>query len=159
MPKEDRYTIIRDTQEKKDFWEFSPSKLCAGTISEHMATGDYTIKGLEKYLTIERKGRVAEWAQNINEKRFTKELERMQDFPLAFVVLEFNMSDIMNFPYSSDIPQYLWPKIQITPFLILKKTMEFQCEYPEIRFIFAGGHGKAVAGSIFKRAIEKYAKK
>lgn len=158
MSKVDRYTVIRDTQEKKNFWEFSPSKLCAGTISEHLPTGDYTIQGLDKYLCIERKGRVAEWAQNVLESRFIDELERMKIFPFAFVILEFNISDIMNYPYSSDIPTYLWPKIKMTPSLLLKKTIEFQCEYQDINFVFAGDHGKTVAGSIFKRVIEKHGK-
>jgi hypothetical protein len=152
----DKYTIIRDTQEKKNFWEFAPSKLCAGTIDQHLVTGDYTIQGLEQYLCIERKGRVAEWAQNIIEKRFVNELERMRIFPFAFVILEFELKDIMNYPYSSDIPPKLWPRIKITPHLLLKKTIEFQCEYPQISFIFAGEHGKTVAGSIFKRVIEKH---
>lgn len=155
----DKYLVIRDTQEKKDYWEFSPSKLCAGTISKHLETGDYTIETMEHLICIERKGRIAEWAQNIIEERFVNELERMRKFPFAFVILEFDMKDLMNYPYSSDIPPKLWPRIKISPYLLLKKTIEFQCEYPEINFVFSGAYGKDIAGSIFKRAIEKYAKK
>lgn len=154
MADEFRYLVIRDNQEKKNYWDFKPGKRCAGTISKHLATGDYTLETFEKVLCIERKGKVAEWAQNVISKRFVRELERMTLFPFAFVILEFDLKDIMNFPYSSDIPPKLWPRMRMTPSIILKKTIELQVAFPQVNFIFAGEYGKTVVSSIFKRIIE-----
>ena len=58
----------------------------------------------EDILSIERKGSISEFARNITEKRFERELERMVDYKYRYVILEFNLRDIMDYPNGSGIP-------------------------------------------------------
>lgn len=148
-----KFLVIRDTREKKG-WTFGSSDVCYGTKLEALKTGDYSISGLENVFTIERKGSILEFAQNILEKRFEDELDRMDGFPYAYLVLEFTMDDIMNFPNGLKLPPRLKRKICITSSFILKKLMEIMVNH-KVKVILCGRHGSNVATSIFKRMIER----
>src|SRR5688572_26018625 len=110
-----KYLVLRDTREQ-DGWEFSPTDNCLGTEETKLPTGDYTIKGYEKLLTIERKGSIAEFAKNIVQGRFDAELVRMESFAFPFMVLEFSMKDIERFPVGSGIPEEVWKKMRVSRF-------------------------------------------
>jgi ERCC4-type nuclease len=150
----DKYQVIRDSQEKANYWTFSCSKSCEGTEVKRLKTGDYTLVGLENVFTIERKGCIAEFAQNISQKRFERELKRLEKFKYPFILLEFTLEDIMRFPYSSNIPQHLWAKLRVNPSYILKRLLEYQLTY-KTKILLVGAHGKEVASSLFKRVYEK----
>jgi len=150
-----KYTIIRDTREKeKKGWQWRKSMYCEGTVDGTMKTGDYTLEGYEGVLTIERKGRISEFAKNINEARFGKELERMTQFKHAYVILEFTMRDLLNYPVGSGIPRHKWRYLKFKGPFILKKLTEMMRDYPTIHFVLAGDAGKETASSIFKRIVE-----
>lgn len=146
-----KFTVIRDTQEQKG-WQFKKSKFCTGTIQQKLPTGDYTLQGYEDVFIIERKGTTAEVAKNINEARFERELERLEQFQYPFMLLEFNMEDVISFPKNSGIPFYLWKKLRVTSSFLLRKLLEYQFLY-KTRIIFCGNEGPEVAKSIFKRII------
>jgi len=149
-----KYLVIRDTREKiRNGWIWKPSKYCLGTHEGTLQTGDYTIQGYHKLLTIERKGSISEWAQNITQARVERELERMEEIRFPFVLLEFTMTDIMNYPIGSDVPKKLWPRLKVRGSYILKRTIEFEMQY-RTKIIFCGGSGKEIASSIFKRTVE-----
>lgn len=149
------YTIIRDTREKDlKGWQWRKSLYCDGTVDGTMKTGDYTLEGYEGVLTIERKGRISEFAKNINEVRFGKELERMAQFKHAYVILEFTMRDLLNYPIGSGIPRNKWRYLKFKGSFILKKLTAMMVEFPTIHFILAGDAGKETASSIFKRIVE-----
>ncbi len=96
-----KYTAIKDTREQ-DGWFFSPYDRCAGMEVATMKTGDYTIKGYEDLVCIERKGSVTEIATNLGKKKkaFQAEMERMKDFDFRFILLEFSASDVLDYPLS-----------------------------------------------------------
>lgn len=149
------YTVIRDTREKVGKgWEWGKAGSCLGTEITTLATGDYSLLGFEKTLVIERKGSVSEWAQNITQVRFQKELVRLMEYPLAFVLLEFNMDDILMYPAGSGIPKYKWKSLAFNGRYILKKTLEMMIDYPTVKFILCGTNGKEVAKSIFNRVYD-----
>lgn len=148
-----KYLVIRDTREQCG-WEFAPTENCAGMVDEKLPTGDYTIRGYENLLTIERKGSIAEFAKNIVQGRFEAELIRMESFAFPFMVLEFSMDDIKRFPVGSGIPEGVWKKMRVTRFFILKRLIEFELQY-KTKIIFASSFGKETAASIFKRVIEQ----
>lgn len=150
-----RYTVIRDSREQLG-WDFTETSNCAGTIIRGLKTGDYSLCGLEDILTIERKGSSGEFARNVIEKRFESELRRLDDYRHPFMILEFDMADILEFPNNSGIPKNLWSKVRISKWFILKRLIEFQYQY-KTRIILAGKYGKEVAASIFKRMAEEYA--
>lgn len=148
-----KYTVIRDTQEKKG-WVFPQSEYCKGVVDLKLPTGDYTLVGLEKILCIERKGAIAEFAQNITSVRFHKELERMRLFKYAYLLLEFTMEDLLKFPVGAAIPAYIKRKIKVRGPFILLKYIEYTHEYPNMHIILCGNKGQEVARSIFKRVLE-----
>lgn len=149
------YIVIRDTREKENNgWRWNKSSYCDGTIDDILETGDYTLKGYENILTIERKGSLSEWTKNINEERFKRELQRLANIKFAFILLEFTMCDIIDYPIRTNIPKYRWSSLRCRGPYILKKTIEFQMEYP-VNIILCGTVGKEVASSIFKRTVEQ----
>lgn len=149
-----KYNVIRDTREKFGHgWDFAAGKNCAGMEVATLPEGDYTLKGYEQEIVVERKGSVSEISMNIFEDRFERELIRLESYTHPFLLMEFTMDDVMNFPKGSGIPTYKWASLKVTPFLILKKLAEFQLRY-KTKFIFCGKHGKEVCASLFKRFLE-----
>jgi len=149
-----KYVVIRDTREKEGHgWSWRKSKYCDGTVSRKLDTGDYTLEGMENYLTIDRKGSIAEWAKNVTEARFERELERLDAIQHPWILLEFNMNDVLNYPVGSGIPKYKWKYLKFRGPFILKKMTEMTMRH-RARIVLCGGSGKEVASNIFKRTIE-----
>lgn len=147
-----KYVVIRDTREQNG-WDFTTGSSCEGTVIEGLKTGDYSIKGYEHLLSIERKGCIAELASNLVEDRFERELERMEAFKYAFMIFEFNMEDLIAYPKGSSVPPWKRKNVKLNPFFLLKRLLEIEIKY-KVKIIFAGKHGKTIASSIFKRVIE-----
>lgn len=147
-----KYLVIRDTREQEG-WTFPCSDTCDGTIEETMKTGDYTIRGYESVLSVERKASTAEISMNMFQPRFVRELERMEQFKHSYLVCEFTIADIVSFPFRSGIPQSKWKQLKTTPQLLMKKLIEFQLRF-KTKWIFAGSDGRAFCSSLFKRVIE-----
>ena len=90
------FTVIRDTREQEGYY-FSEFNTCAGMIDQKLDTGDYSIQGMEDKICIERKGCVEELAQNLGSKKhaFINEINRMEDFPHKYIVLEFSLEEVL----------------------------------------------------------------
>lgn len=145
-----KYTVCRDIQEKSGYWNFCKSSLCEGTIVQNMKTGDYTLVGMEEFFTIERKANTGEFSGNITQKRFERELARMDKMDQAYLVLEFTWDDVDSFPYKSGIPTKFWPDLRVTSKFLRKRIFEFMSDY-NIQIILAGNRGEEIAEQIFKR--------
>ncbi len=160
MAKSKPFTIIKDTREQ-DGYSFAASSsryhTCNGMVSRKLDTGDYSIEGLEDKLCIERKASVVEFANNVghDQVRFLKEIERMKDFPYKFLVFEFSLTDLMNFPEGSSIPESDWGKLRVTNKFMLKMIMEFQLHH-DIKVLFCDSkkNAKWAVLSIIKRVNE-----
>lgn len=155
MKNKDKYTVIRDSREQKNYWTFEENNVCAGTIVEKLNTGDYSISGLENIFSLERKYSSGELAKNITEKRFERELERMDKFEHSFLVLEFTLEDVLQFPFGSTIPRSRWKDLKVSSNFILKRILEIETSH-KVKIIFAGKNGKLIAERIFSRIIEIY---
>jgi hypothetical protein len=154
MSPQDPFTIIIDTREQMP-WEFG-----LHTTSKHkLDTGDYSIQGFEKLFTIERKRSVSEIANNITEHRFKDVLNRMGQIPHAFMLMEFDLEDIYQFPVGSDIPKKMWDKLKISGNYIIKYLVEAQLNH-NIHILFCGcaENAERAAVGIMKRIYEKYGK-
>ena len=81
------YTVIQDTREQ-DGWWFTEYDKCDGMEVGTLTTGDYTIKGFEDVVCVERKASTSEIAMNLGRKKapFQAEVERMKDYSFAFIV-------------------------------------------------------------------------
>lgn len=148
----DPFTIIVDTREQTPWTFGSHAKSC-----HKLDTGDYSIEGLEHLLAIERKKSVSEFATNLSEKRFNDVLERLSKIKHSYIIFEFNLDDIYNFPIGSNIPKKLWDKLRISGNFILKRLLEIQLQY-NIQIVFCGNASNAerFASSLMKRIYEKY---
>lgn len=144
------FNIIVDTREQKP-WTFAS----CNTVKKKLDTGDYSIEGLENLLCIERKNSVSEIANNISEPRFKEELDRMGQYLYKFIILEFSLQDVLNYPRGSNVPPRIWSKIKIRPPYILKFLTELQTKH-NIHVLFCDNPTAAaeMAFSIIKRVNE-----
>ena len=153
----DKYEIIRDTREKHG-WDFESFDKCKGVIQEGSKTGDYTIKGLESVVCIERKASTREISMNLGKERsrFLAEMERMSEFRWAYIVCEFSINDLMTFPKNSGIPQRRWKYTKMNGKFMWKQLCEFKENY-NVETLFCGNRIKAEekTADIFEEITER----
>lgn len=148
----DPFTIIIDTREQTP-WEFGLHT----TAHRKLDTGDYSIEGFESILAIERKKSVNEIATNITEPRFKDVLERMSHIPHRFMLFEFDLEDVYNYPVGSNVPKKMWDKLKISSKYIMKCLSQIQIKYG-IHIIYCGcsENAEKMAVSLMKRVYEQY---
>ena len=85
------------------------------------------------------------------------EIERMKSFPHKFLVLEFSLEQLMDFPEGSDIPDGEIKNLRISNKYMLRFLMELQINH-NVHVIFCGSkkNAKWTVLSILKRINEKY---
>ncbi len=105
---------------------------------------------------MERKKNTGEIYQNIFEKRFYNELERLSLFKHKVIVCQFEFSNIVNFPVASSIPSFRWDTLRSNGAHIISRITDIQLKYG-VPFIFAGLHSFEYVKSYLKNVarIEK----
>ncbi len=150
------YTIIRDTREQLGY-HFNPYDKCAGMIRKALKTGDYTLKGFEDILCIERKASTAEISNNMGRKKdaFHNEIKRMDEFRFAFLICEFTLEDVLKFPLNSTVPKHKWNSLKVTGRYMMKCFMEYQLRH-NVKVLFCGNKDNAflTVSSLCKRVNE-----
>lgn len=144
------FKVIIDTREQQP-WVFDH----CSTACRKLDTGDYSVEGYEDILCIERKKSVSEIANNITEKRFKDVITRMKTYKYAFLILEFDLEDVLSYPIGSNVPKHMWNKIKISPGFILKHLLELQLQ-DNIKVLFCGGPTNAtkIATALMKKVFE-----
>ena len=159
MSKNPDFTIIRDTREQIP-WEFHYEHTVAEEIGT-LKTGDYAVKGLEDKLCIERKGCIEEFANNLGREftRFSKELIRMDKYPHAFIVCEFPLKDLIEYPFHNHNAR-LQQIAKIGGKYLLKQIMEIQLDH-KVKIMFCSNrfYAQQLALSLMKRTHERYRQK
>ena len=153
MNKHNDFTIIVDTREQQP-WSFSEYI----TANRKLDTGDYSIEGLEDVICIERKKSASEFANNIVESRFKDVIMRMSQLKYSFLLLEFDLKDLLIYPIGSTVPKKMWDKIKITPAFLLKNILELQLNHNIIvHFCGNAENAQKIAEYIFNKIyyIEK----
>lgn len=152
------YTIIRDTREQQG-WFFPEYQQCVGTEVGTLKTGDYAIKEFPDLLCIERKSSVPEIATNVvrEKDRFLRELERMRPYTYKYIICEFSMDDLMNYPENLKIAEDKKKAIKTNGKFLIRTLLEMQMEY-NFQLLFCGNSRNAfiTAASIMKRVYEKH---
>ena len=150
------YIVLKDSREKQG-WDFPRDNLCLGTEIATLKTGDYTLKGYEHLICIERKKEVAEIAGNVGKykKRFEAEMQRINEFKHAFIICEFSLQDIIDYPKFSRVPKERRENIVISGKYVLKCLIEYQLKY-NVKLIFCDNAENAAifARSLMKRLYE-----
>jgi ERCC4-type nuclease len=115
MAKEEKKPIIlRDTREQDGCgWQFRSSANCDGMESVKLDVGDYTIKGSEDKIMIERKTIGDLWnTLGRDWDRFQRELERAKNHKLKYLIIEGTLADIdKGFMYSKVPPENIHAKL------------------------------------------------
>lgn len=153
MPKT-KLSVVIDSREKKPY-PFIEDDDIGEVVRASLKSGDYSLKGAEHIISIERKASTAEIAQNIFDDRFFRELERLQSYRFVYILCEFSLRDVLQFPLNSGIPKYKLSQVRVTGKVLLKKITEIQLNYG-IPFIFCGGVDESfeMCFSLLKRANE-----
>ena len=131
------FTIIVDTREQQP-WSFDHYS----KANIKLDAGDYSIQGLQHLLGIERKKSVNEIANNITEPRFKDAIARLAELKYSFLLLEFDIENILNYPIGSNLPKRLWDKIKISPAFLMKHVLDWQLVH-NINVIFCGDSSSA----------------
>lgn len=126
------FTIIVDTREQQP-WSFDNYSIA----NRKLDTGDYSVEGLETLLAIERKKSINEIANNIIEPRFKDVIERLSKIKHSYILLEFDLENVLSYPIGSTLPKKMWDKVKISPSFIMKHILEWQM-YHNIKVVFCG---------------------
>ena len=132
MPIQNDFTIIIDTREQQP-WLFENY----AQANRKLDAGDYSIEGLETVLSIERKKSVSEIANNIVEPRFKDAISRLAQLKYSFLLLEFDIEDVLNYPVGSTLPRKLWDKVKVSPSFLMKHVLDWQIVH-NIHVMFCG---------------------
>lgn len=91
--------VIVDTRERNP-WTFEG--LGIETVRKKLETGDYSLPGLERRVTIERKS-LDDWVGSVmaDRARFYRELDRMRQFEFRCVMIEAGVREIHEGRYRS----------------------------------------------------------
>lgn len=137
-----KFTIVRDTREQDGKgWYFRASANCHGMKVQKLDFGDYSIKGLEEKICIERKTIGDLWGtlgDQKNYKRFIREWERAKDTKIKYLIIEGNIADIDR--------GYRWSRVPANN--IHAKLVSLQVKH-NVHVIFAGS----------QKIARKYARK
>ena len=153
-----RFKIIRDSREKAGKgWKFRASANCSGMEIEKLDVGDYTVKGLEKVLMIERKSLGDLWntlGGLDNYKRFLREMERAKNHKVKYLIIEATLAEV-NKGYSWFGPGGRKKRSRVSPNNIIAKLISLEVKY-DVHVIFAGridyarSHARSVMDKIFR---------
>jgi ERCC4-type nuclease len=149
------FTVKVDTREKQP-WQLVSARVIGRDICK-LDTGDYTVEGLEDKICIDRKAAVSELAQNITTKRFINELERIKEFPHAFLMCEFTVADVLNFPETADLPPAVKRRIRVNGNYLMKCLNRLQIKYG-FNIIYAGNRENAerIAVNLMEEVLKLY---
>ncbi len=129
-------TIVIDTREKTPY-NFKASATLAGVVSRKLEFGDYALEGHENLICIERKRSITELCGNIgkNRERFKRELERMRQCKLRFIVVEDYWSSILRLGKNKFVRG-------MHPNSVFESIISWKLKY-DVNFIFAGTRAMA----------------
>lgn len=133
-------TVIKDTREQNGFnLEFYGFKV----IDRKLDTGDYSIEGMEHLLCIERKASTGEIAMNFGKKvkQFDAEIERMKPIKHRYLICEFTLATLMEFPKNSGIPKNKLSKVRMNANYLLYRIRKL--EQSGVKIIFCQNQEEA----------------
>lgn len=95
------FTIIVDTREQLPY---TFSTFNVPVIRHTLKTGDYSVKGMESFVSIERKSKEDFYSSvSTGRTRFKKCVERLSQLRRAMVVIECSFEDLLTPPAYSDM--------------------------------------------------------
>lgn len=133
--------ILCDTREKHPLnFSFYDKEM----ESQGLKTGDYSVKGFEDKICIERKRNTGELSINLGSKwkQFSEELLRMCIYPHKVILCEFPEHHLDTFPKNSGIPEKHWSKLRISSGFLKKRLYSIPDTY-DIEIVFTNSKEQA----------------
>lgn len=161
------FTIIRDTREKNGFFDFPIDEKAYGAIKvvdKGLNAGDYTVEGLEDIIRIERKATTGELYNNLGKKhmrkRFHAEMEKLDKVKHSYIVCEFGLSYMYDFPENSTIPDKIRENMRMSGKFFRKLVYEIEDTY-NVEILYRDGRKEAEECTLklLKETWEKYGDK
>ena len=145
-------TVLYDKQEKR------PWKLPYKMEREHLKTGDYTFKGFEKIVAIEKKSGLIELLNDLaNGYRptFERFLKRLSEYPVKVIVVEDTLSELSISRALTHIRRKSGGRARLTSRSIYYWTADIAAKYG-IPIVFVGKRAKMdLLPEIFRAAFER----
>lgn len=148
-----KFTVYIDTREKLPWWTEDQPEFYVK--SQKLDTGDITIEELSDIFIIERKNGVNELYANFTKERvrFYKEIDRMKQFPVRFLIVEANWSDVINpFSYRTEKSR------RVRAAAIVRSSLFNLMVVHGIHVMFVGDRGKYVVKHLLNKIYEYYKK-
>jgi len=131
------FTIIVDTREQRPY-EFENS------IRRALPAGDYSLKGYEKKIAVERKTKTDAYGTiGKDRKRFIRELERLSSYEYAAIVIESSLRSFLDVPAFSEL----------NPKSAINSLISWSIRY-NIHVFF--GCNRALSRALVYRILEKF---
>ena len=144
--------IVQDTREQKPL-DFSAIPARPKVVVATLATGDYSIQGMESVVCLERKSiadLVDTLVRDLSKQhkgtvgRFAKELERMRAYKYAAIVVEGTRRDIFQHRYVSKVPprmieamiDFIWVGSGIPTFWCDDAEITAECVYSILKQVY-----------------------
>lgn len=117
-------------------------------IVDTLPSGDYSLRGYENRIAIERKS-VGDLFRTVSQerKRFIAELERLNEFSIAFVMVEAEWSEILSGP-----PKHC----KLPPLTIHRSVTAWEQRYPRVHWRFMPGRSAAEITTV--RILQRFLK-
>ena len=148
-------TLIVDTREKQP-WRWEDDDAFEGVLYTKLDGGDYSLRGLENILVVERKATVDELFINFttNRERIKAEFERLGQHKFKILVVEETCDDVLN-PYKYYINKKKInkksPKMPVA--VVASGLTNLMLEY-NVHIVFGGTRAQAMVRGILLRAWE-----
>jgi ERCC4-type nuclease len=152
-------TLIIDTREK-NAWDFEGDDAFAEVVYEKLDGGDYSIRGMEHIIVIERKATVDELFMNFtkDKKRIAAEFERLNGHKFKILMVEETCDDIMN-PHKYYVNKKginkQSPKMPIA--VVTSSLTKLMLEH-NVQVVFGGLRSQAMARGILLHAYDMWRK-
>lgn len=158
-PPKEKPILVIDTREKQP-WDFEGDEAFAEVVYEKLDGGDYSIRGMEHLIVIERKATVDELFNNFtkDKQRIFAEFERLQDHRFKIIVVEETCDDVMN-PHRYYVNKKRInkqsPKMPVA--VVTSNLTRLMLEH-NAHIIFGGMRAQAMARGILLHAFELHRK-
>lgn len=160
MPaRREKPVLVVDTREKQP-WDFSCDDGFANIVSEKLEVGDYSIKGMEHLITIERKATADELFGNFSQdkKRIYAEFDRAPEGCMKIIVVEQTLEQLAEpkqyFVNNLPVRDRRRPKTpKMPPAVVLSNLTELMLTR-NVHVIFGGLKARAIARGILMRAYD-----
>lgn len=151
--------LIVDTREKTPY-DFDGDPAFASIEHTKLDAGDYSIKGMEHLITIERKANADELFNNFtqNKERIFAEFERLRDHKIKIMIIEQSCEDVFN-PNNYYINKKGLNKkdVRMPVAVVSANLTKLIVEYG-VQVIFAGNRARSVTKNLLIGAYEHHRK-